>query len=232
MSKNCGYIALMMGPALLFGYLGKQVEMGLIIVASFTTFVLLNFEKFKRFKAGTLEAEMKESVEKAEKVVKEATATITALRNVATPLIISAAFSVSTHNRIFSAMDPAKQIQLIDSLKTIANELEIKDQKVEESLKTLGYYLMWDHFNNIKNAIRIDQNNQGCEDINSLYQSLKEWAQPEAPSKDVINQITEPYFLQIGMETKEALADYQYYCDHGKIRRLADFKRLHLAVTG
>lgn len=52
-----------LGVSLIFGILGKSVEMGLAIVAGSIAFSFANLEKFKKIKGAGFEAELKEKIE-------------------------------------------------------------------------------------------------------------------------------------------------------------------------
>jgi hypothetical protein len=69
-------VVLLLALAVLFGLLGKPTEMALIIVASAIALAFINIDRIQKFKGGGFEAEMRE-------VIKEASATIDQLRDVA-----------------------------------------------------------------------------------------------------------------------------------------------------
>lgn len=86
-------IILVLVPPLVFGHSGQAAEMTVSLMAGSIAAIFWNLEKFKNFKAGGVEAELRQAVE-------EAHATIKQLREMAIPLIGSGAHLLNSANRL------------------------------------------------------------------------------------------------------------------------------------
>lgn len=83
MLKKIIIILLIMGPTLFFGFIDKPTIMGLSLIAGALTAMMLNLEKFKSFKAGNIEAQLRE----VESSLNDALATIDELKEMSEPLM-------------------------------------------------------------------------------------------------------------------------------------------------
>ncbi|MGJ9381542.1 hypothetical protein [Salipaludibacillus sp. CF4.18] len=83
MKKIVVSVCLIMIPVIIFGSLNMPVPMSISLFAGFACAVLINIERFDSFKAGHLEA----TIRQADKAIKDANATIEQLKEMTEPLM-------------------------------------------------------------------------------------------------------------------------------------------------
>ena len=211
--------------AAIFGWNGKTGAMALIVVAGAVTLFFLNISKFRRFKAGTIEAEMKQAVE-------DAHATIEQLRNVA------ATSAKATLNSLMAGS--------FMSGSSLKNRLEIHDELIS-NLKSIGVSTaqiheadeMWKrgvciiYHRGIKHEVgRRKERNKINTDVGPEvheaereFQDLLNFDEWKAPSSEEMKTFIENKGL-LNDRCKELLDDYQHFEKTGEIKRKEVFVEL------
>lgn len=115
-------VLLVMAPTLGFGFMGRPTEMLISLFAGFTSAVMLNMDKFESFKAGQLEAKL----QKTEKAIEEANATIEQLNSVAIPLL-KTNLSFLLYEGTFDGMPADEQEMTFYELLKIKESLDLSD---------------------------------------------------------------------------------------------------------
>lgn len=139
--KNIIAVSLIMIPVIVFGFLDMTAQMTISLFAGFASAVLLNIDRFKSFKAGQLEAKLRET----NKIIDDASATIEQLRSVTEPLL-NANLSLLIHDGVFDGMNVKdKEKTLLDLLK-IKKEMgldsEYNSELFDQAKKSIaGFYL-------------------------------------------------------------------------------------------
>lgn len=210
MANNCNlicraifYTVLVMGPAILFGEQGKQVEMGLGIVASFATAAILNLDKIKRFKAGNLEAEMKDAIEKAYVTIDE-------MKKLARNTVVTLMAILAYEDR-FRSIEESTKKELVKQLQKTANDLEFGNDSIILEMRL--------------EMLRFQSYDQFCKFVASAYKSLDERTVEKAtairealykmvnadnihPTRDQVIAVLGDYFNCIGDEANNQLEYY------------------------
>jgi hypothetical protein len=221
-------VCLIIVPALVFGAMGKSVEMGLAIVAGFSGAVIINIDKIEWFKAWKIEAKMRKTTQNAERVVAEATATVESLRNVATPLIVSTLSDIASQGLIHHKMKIEEMEEVVHSLEHVVEDLHLDESKFSVLFDQYRSRRYLDHRTNLLKALQLDITTALFEGCNELYGNLSKLDADGVKSKKKIQDITTPYLDKIGENTKRALDDYFYYLDFHKIRRPSAFNYIDI----
>lgn len=130
MKKIIISVLLIMGPVLVFGYLEKPVEMGIVLFAGFACTVIINLDKFNSFKAGELEA----TIRHAEEVITDANATIDELKSMTEPMMNYLLAHIARGSRIMG-VDAADKEELYIKLKANIEEFELQNEETPELLR-------------------------------------------------------------------------------------------------
>ena len=127
-------ILLIIGPVLFFGYFDKTAEMGIALLAGFVCAVFINLDKFSSFKAGKMEANLRD-------VINEANATIDQLKSLTEPLMQYNLAHIARGNRTMgvTALDKEK---LYLKLKENVNKFELRSEYTSELLQEVEVQLV------------------------------------------------------------------------------------------
>ena len=123
-----------MAPVMWFGLIGKPTEMTIALFAGFACSVLLNLDKFESFKAGQIEAKLRE----ADKAIKEANATIGQLRRMTEPLMNYLLAHIIRGNRIAGVSGYDKE-ELFKRLSENSKQFSIDSEYNKELLAEAKY---------------------------------------------------------------------------------------------
>lgn len=202
-------LALILGPPMTFGFLGKPKEMGISVLAGAVAAAFLNIDKFKRFKGAGFEAEMKEVVDKAD-------ATVNSLRELVKPLIL-ATIDILTSAGRWGGMETPQKHKLMADLEKTAHSISLKDRELEDARDKFFQFHTWDHFDyfirkasaakNIDNEIK-----------KKLFEKVK-YHSSDFPTKGEILAILGSCANILPEDATEALSDYLYYIKNRKLRR-------------
>lgn len=205
--KNFFTIATIIGPALVFGFMGKTVEMGLAIVAGGVAGAFLNLDKFERFSGAGFEAELKKAVE-------EAYATVNNLKDVAKPLIMIS-MSNLTYSMRFGGMDFQEKNNHSKELEKISQSLEMQDAELEETFKVFYRYHTWDLYSLFINSVYQETQNH---ELNKNLNDLKNYSSEAYPTKEIIDSILESYNYSFSEISRKKLDNYIYYQEHREMK--------------
>lgn len=125
----CGY-ATLLGGALLFGALGRSVEMGLAIVAGALALAFSEIERFRRIKGAGFEAELWDQIVAV--VEKETESPPLEVDKEASPL--SASVDSSTKNVMNALQHPEYTWRYLGGIK---QDTKLESNKVSQTLKWL-----------------------------------------------------------------------------------------------
>lgn len=98
--RICLAVLLIMAPAIIFAVLDKPVLMVTMLFASFISAVFINIDSFESFRAGEVEAKIKQ----VEKVIEEAHVTIDQLKEMTTPLLDYTLANVIADRKMFTGV--------------------------------------------------------------------------------------------------------------------------------
>jgi hypothetical protein len=197
-------------PAIIFGWIGKTTEMGLMIVAGSITAAFLNINSIQRFKGAGFEAEMKKAVE-------EAYATIDNLKEMSIPLIVSTLNTVIYSGR-WGGLGINQTHNIKDDIEFLVRKLEIKDEKVKETIEDFYRQHTWDVFQYFTSEYL-----KGKSNVNELSKKLNEICDRKYsiyPSKEDILKILGISESDLSEVEIEKLKDYLYYKQNRKLRRV------------
>lgn len=138
-------ILLILIPTLIFGIFQMPVQMTISLFAGFASAMILNIEKFDYFKAGQLEAKLRE----ADKVIAEANATIEQLRSVAEPLLNSNLLLL-IYDGVIDGIKISEKEEILQELLTIKDEINLNDDHTNELISNAKNSIAFFHFMNIK----------------------------------------------------------------------------------
>lgn len=180
-------VLLVIGPTVYFGYINRPTVMLITLSAGFVSAFLLNIDKFESFKAGQIEAKLKE----AEEVIDEATATIEQLTAVTAPLL-KANLSFLLYEGVFDGMPADEQANTFLELVKIKNNLNITD--VEEHFNQAAKGVSSHYFMSILREV--GNKHDGFRMKYGKYST--KFHAPETPSIEELDRFFEkhPYFLE------------------------------------
>lgn len=194
-------IVIIIVPALVFGYMGKTVEMGLMIVASAITVTFLNIDQVQHFKGAGFEAEMKKAVD-------EAYATIEALKEVSKPTIVATLNEINWSGR-FGGLDIKQKHILKNDIECVINKFEFKDKQITDALEEFYRYNTWDFLNNFIKEI-VENPQVTDEQSNNLRLTLN-YKSNNFLSKEHILDIIKIDEKNLKTDELKKLNDYLYY---------------------
>ncbi|UYZ39005.1 hypothetical protein OD350_29395 (plasmid) [Clostridium beijerinckii] len=201
-------IVIIIVPALIFGFVGKTAEMGLIVVASSITVAFLNIDKIKSFTGAGFKAEMKEAID-------EANATMDNLKEVSIPLIVSALHHIINSGRLVG-FDFKEREGLKNSLDVAMEKLGIEDEKINEMLEDFYRFTSWDLLSDFRNEFyktrsNNDESYQKLQDMFKIYTT-------DYPSKKEILEVLDINDQDLNLSESEKLENYLYYIKKHKLR--------------
>lgn len=124
-------------PTLIFGFLNREGPMLISLMAGFICAAFINIEKFHSFKAGQIEAKIKQT----EELIEDVNASISQLKKMNEPLMNYTLAHIVRGNRVMG-VDAFDKEALFDRLDTNINEFHIKDQYtlnlLEEARNAIG----------------------------------------------------------------------------------------------
>ena len=118
-------VVLVMAPSLIFGFMGKPTEMLIALFAGFTSAVFINMDKFSSFKAGKLEAKLKE----ADEVIKEANVTIEEVKEISIPMMNYLLSHLVWGEKVIG-MPPHDKEELYNKLVANFEKLDVKNEEL------------------------------------------------------------------------------------------------------
>ncbi|MFJ7680353.1 hypothetical protein ACIQXQ_20200 [Peribacillus sp. NPDC097198] len=204
--KNILVVILIMAPALYFGYEGKDLVMGLSIVAGALTAAFLNLDKFERFSGAGFGAEMR----KVEKAVEDAYATIDNLKDIAKPLF-NIVISTLTYEGRIGGMEIKEKDKYKENILALSKDLDIYDEKFQQKIDTFNILHIWDAYDEfLKMQFKETQNSDL---YNKLY-ALSDRKTTDFPSEDQLQHLLNGE--EISEKANELLHDYLFYQKHKK----------------
>lgn len=136
-------ILLIMVPPLFFGYFDKTAAMTIALFAGFASAIMINIDKFEYFKAGQLEARIRE----ADKIIEDAHATIDQLKDVAEPLL-NTNLSSLIYDGYFDGMNIDDKLKVFKELYEAESNLELNsdttNKLIEKAKKAIAHHLFID----------------------------------------------------------------------------------------
>jgi hypothetical protein len=209
-------VILLLGPTLVFGFMGKPTEMGIAAAAGAVAAAFVNIDKMERFKGAGFEAEMKHAVE-------EVYATRDALRQVARPLI-AATLQILTKGDRWGGMDPHEKHIFRSDLERLAGDLDLAgDATLKAAHEDFFHYHIWDHFTDF--ARRVSKIDAIPTDIRQQLSQLANYSSADLPARERIESILGEHKDKLGQEERELLDDYLYYRDKRSLRRQEALRR-------
>lgn len=209
----------------IFGWNEQPVEMGLIVVTGAVTLFFLNINKFTRFKAGSIEAEMKQ-------VVEDAHATLEQLRNVAATSAKATLNSLMAET-FMSGSSLRQRLEIHDQLIGNLNSIGVSASRVEEAdeMWRRGIGIIYHRGIAHEVGCRKERNminpdvgpevHEAEKEFDNLL-NFKEW---KAPSSEDMKTFIENKDL-LNDRCKDLLDDYQHFEKTGEIKRKEIFVEL------
>lgn len=117
-------------PAIVLAILDKAVLLGVMLVPSFMAAVFLNMNKFKTFKAGEFEAELRDFIE-------EANLTIDQLKEMTVPLLDYSLANVISDNRTFMGVAASDKEQFYTKALENIEKFNIESENTQRLLKSV-----------------------------------------------------------------------------------------------
>lgn len=161
-------ILLILAPTFYFGYIGKSVEMGIMLVASSITVAFLNIDKVQKFKGAGFEAEMR-------KVVDEASVTLENLKSVATPLIVTTIDALTWGKRLGDS-DSNRDVEMFNKLIELVDELNLEYNQITNAIDEYYALKILDKYSVFKRTFKDSQasKNKSVVELNAIEKSLNE----------------------------------------------------------
>ncbi|MED4124160.1 hypothetical protein P4641_09235 [Halalkalibacterium halodurans] len=127
-------VVIILVPTMFFGYHDKSTQMSISLATGFLCAVIINLDRFKSFKVGKLEAQIRE----AERVIDEANVTIEQLKGFLKPLL-NANVNIITYDGHFDGMDlKAKEDTLLKLFELNKKQKLIDNEQFIKAMKALG----------------------------------------------------------------------------------------------
>ena len=134
-------VVLVLAPAVVFGLLGKPIEMGVSILAGGVASLFVNLDRFERIKASPtgFEGDLK-------KVIEDAYATVESVKKIARTLLLSALYNLNHANRLVGRDDTDKH-RMRDELDQLGRDLNLAtDLDIRAAHETFYRLHTWDRF--------------------------------------------------------------------------------------
>ena len=180
--------------------------MGIAIVPGFFGLVFLNLSKFRRFKAGAIEAELHD-------VVREAYATIAQMNNLAkTALLTHMDFLVATGRP--SLLSAHHIIKRKDDIDEIATELGIKDDPdLLEANKIFFERFALDHVGTMSMCLNNPQ------EVRDTLHNMAYSKGMKLPDPDELREIVKDLNEGAKELAESLIVDYEYFLKNKQLRR-------------
>ena len=208
-------IFIIMGPCLIFGFLGKPTEMGLIIIASSITAAFINIDKIKKFKGAGFEAEM-------QKVVDEAYASIAQVREI-TCATAEVSLSHLIESCFWGNLSFNKKLNLHDNLIDKLKNIKATDQQIQNVNKIWNKGILIIYHRGLKNQIKQDFN--PSQEIIDEFDRLQNFELFEIKSLDIHKN----FILDKGLindKIEHLLNDFKYFEQTNEILNKDEFIKL------
>lgn len=203
--RICIFIIIIM-PALIFGVMGKTVEMGLMIVASSICCAFFNIEKFVSFKGAGFEAKLKDTIN-------DAYATINTLKEMSKPLILSTLNQINWSGRAGGLNHKEKQ-NLKNDIEKVIDEFKIEDNKIGKALDEFYGFIIFDFYIELVEEIckRPEIKEEQSAKLMKFYDRKGQW-----PLKENILDIANIKDTELTITEQKKLKDYVYYLENHKL---------------
>lgn len=195
-------------PTLIFGIMGKTVEMSIMIIAGSIVCVFMQIEKFKMFKGGGFEAQLKEAVDKAYATVD--------MVNAATGYTVYSLVKLMTYEDRLANISEEEKTELISNLEKLTIDCDISQREyIGHAINEFKYLYGWDRYFNFINLFR----QCSAEIYNKLHElsvkkdkftkqdfSFKDW-----PTQKEISEILGDKISDLSTDQDSYLKDYLRY---------------------
>lgn len=198
------YVVLIGLPAV-FGFMDKPAQMGLTIAAAFVGLAFLNLDRIRRFKAGSLEAEMRDAVEQAYATIEEMK-TLTR-----TLVLVLIDFLLATGRP--GLLTPHEKIAHKRELDRLAADLGFEDDpRIQEAEERFFLRFAWDHVGFLGHILR----GQG---IGSQFHDMAHNESATLTTPEELIELTKDIRGEHANMIVEAIEDYRYFLEHRELRR-------------
>lgn len=203
-------IALVLGPALLFGLKSMPTEMGIAVVAGAIAAGFVNINEIQSFKGAGFEAKMRKAVD-------EAYATTEALRGLAKPLI-EATMHILTKASRWGGMDENTKHTLRCDLERLAGQMGLAaDASLRQAYDDFYLYHAWDHFHAF--ARSVGKLETIPTDVRDQLSKLQDYSSSTFPTREQIMKVLGSHQAQLQRPQLERLEDFFHYVRHRVLRR-------------
>lgn len=208
MKKILSSVILIMVPVLIFGYFGKTAEMGIVLLAGFVCAVFINLDKFSSFKAGKMEATLRD-------VINEANATIDQLKSLTEPLMQYNLAHIARGNTLMGVAASDKE-KLYLKLKDNINNFDLQSEYTVELLEEVESQLIETSLFEVELAVEQVAKEQ-VEDM---------WWEMTSPFRQVISIYHNEINGNIGVSTlRKVFDDCPYLYSEGVEKCLKEYER-------
>lgn len=202
-------VIFILAPVLMFGILDKPLQMIIILFAGFASAVVVNIDKFESFKAGQLEAKLRE----ADKIITKATATIEQLQSVTEPLLNSN-LSLLIYDGTIDGMKVYEKEKMLNDLLKIKKEMNLNGKDIDKLIFNAKSSIANSYFTNIKLKIPGDINTNKMTFFDK-YTDMENY--PSFPSIKEVDEFFEKYpdllTDDVNVELKEFKGFVEKYLD-------------------
>lgn len=203
--KSIFSLAVIIIPAIFFGYRSQPTEMGIMVVASSIAVAFLNIDKMQKIKGAGFEAEMK-------KVIDEGYITIDNLRSVALPLIVAAIDTISWGKR-WGTSESGRDERMFNKLTEIVGKLDLDNVEIVSAMEEYYSLKIMDHYSSFINSYAKSQLSKGIEqkkvnEIQILLREIIDFRKHSFPSKNKILNTLGNIEEDLSEEVKDLLTDY------------------------
>lgn len=191
------------------GFTSRPAEMGLAVIAGSVVLLVLNMDRVSWFKAGSVEARMREM----DKAIEKGYATIKDMRQLAAVVAAPVLQLLAVHNRYDSALRPNVLVEMRDRFADQLRTLDIGQRRIDEMTDRLNKTVLFDHAQRIARLARNDDTIPG---------SIKdEIEKTRSRYSDITGQSFKALLegIPISQEIEEAIEDFEHFRTTKHLRR-------------
>jgi hypothetical protein len=225
LSRTIICACIILGPALWFGQQGKTIEMALALLAGFTTAIIINIDQIKRYKAGNVEAELRDEIKKT---VEEANATVKTFNEAIIPLIEYTLTEIGAGEPTVDK-NPLFKYKVKCNLAALVKKLKIENASINNAFASINNVFLEYHLRILSRKIMESASASPFVGSNILLREIDDYCSNIQKNNDQskgarLKKIMEPYKGALSKETKEAVEDFLHYCTKGELRRPGEFE--------
>lgn len=210
--KNVISYLIIWAPTLIYGFMGKTVEMGIALAMGGVIAIFINLDRFKSFKVANIEAQLRE----VKTIADEALLTVENIKPILKPLFLSTLNSVAYRNHPFISREKSIDAAICET-KDILKKLGIDDSDISamlcdyDRLKKLDAYALI--------GMAVEGTSIDPEKVSNLTQALAERKKQQIPNEKELLSLFDSNGIndsQVPKNVKMAIDNYIYVLENDR----------------